>query len=279
MIQKSYKKNNLGNLYLVPTPIGNLSDITNRAIEVLSKVDKIYAEDTRESKKLLNSLKISNKIESCHKYSETKRKEKIVNELKTGKNLAYISDRGTPLISDPGQIIADYVIKKSLNVIALPGPSAFLPALNMSGLSNDKFLFYGFLSSKQKERIEELKKLYTFPHTIIFYEAPHRINLTLIDMKNIFGNRKVSVSREISKLHEEIFRGTLLQAIEYSENIKGEIVIVVEGLKVNISNIDYVLEVKKLIKKGYKPSNAIREIATIYGISKNKLYNECEDIL
>ena len=146
MIQKSYEKSNYGNLYLIPTPIGNLDDITKRSIDTLKLVDIVYAEDTRETLKLLKALGINKKVESCHKYTEMMHKDKIVGILKEGKNIGYVTDRGTPLISDPGNIIADEAIKNDINVIALPGANALLPAINMSGLSNEKFMFYGFLN-------------------------------------------------------------------------------------------------------------------------------------
>jgi 16S rRNA (cytidine1402-2'-O)-methyltransferase len=149
MIQRSYVESEFGKLYLIPTPIGNLDDITLRAIKTLEQVDIIFAEDTRQTLMLLNHLKINKKIESCHKYSEMMHKDKIITILKSGKNIGYVTDRGTPLISDPGNVIVNYAIKENIDVIALPGPSALLPALNMSGISNEKFLFYGFLNSKE----------------------------------------------------------------------------------------------------------------------------------
>ena len=162
MNQKSYEKCEFGNLYLIPTPIGNLEDITLRAINILKLVDVVYAEDTREAFKLLNYYNISKKIESCHKYSEMKHKDKIIKILLSGKNIGYMTDRGTPLISDPGNIIVEEAIKNKINVVALPGPNALLPALNMSGLSNQRFLFYGFLNSKKsiaKKELIELKNI------------------------------------------------------------------------------------------------------------------------
>ena len=278
MIQKSYQKSDLGILYLVPTPIGNLDDITLRAINVLKDVDLIFAEDTRETYKLLNKLNIKNKVESCHKYTENMHKEKILSELKTGKNIAFVSDRGTPMISDPGNYLVPYLISNGINVISLPGPSALLPALNMSGIDNEKFLFYGFLSSSEGELVKELKKLKNIPYTCVFYESPHRISHTISLFLDILGNRQVSIIREISKLHEEIFRGNLEEAITYCKSIKGEIVIVVSGNKKIEETVDYIFEVKKLIEQGMKKSTAVKEVSELYNISKNVLYEECKEL-
>ena len=199
MIQKSYYDCGHGKLYLVPTPIGNMGDITTRAIDVLREAPYIYAEDTREAQALLKKFSIFKIVRSCHKFSEERNKSEIIGLLRNGYDVAYMSDRGTPLISDPGQIIVREAIKYDFNVVALPGPSALLPALNMSGIDNSKFLFYGFLNSKSVKRIEELKRIRSIEYTIVFYEAPHRITKTLSDIKMIFGNRNVAICREISK--------------------------------------------------------------------------------
>lgn len=278
MIQKSYSKNLYGCLYLIPTPIGNLDDITKRAIDTLNSVDIVYAEDTRVTKNLLNYFNITKRIESCHKYTEMKHKQKIIEILKSGKNIGYVTDRGTPLISDPGNIIVEEAINNGINVISLPGANALLPAINMSGLSNQKFLFYGFLNNKNSIAKKELKELEYFDKTIIFYESPHRIKSMLENMYEIFGNRKIAIVREISKLYEEIFRGDIKTAIEYSESIKGEIVIVVEGNTVEkIEEVDYKAKVKELVNKGYTKRDAIKETAAKYNVSKNKLYELCKE--
>lgn len=279
MIQKSYEDSEYGKLYLIPTPIGNLDDITHRAINTLKTVDIVYAEDTRETRKLLSNFGIQKKIISCHKYTEKKNEEEFINLLKSGKNIGYVSDRGTPLISDPGSVITKSTINECITVIALPGASALLPAINMSGLDNDRFYFYGFLDSKKSARLKALKELYNFKNTIIFYEAPHRFKETINDMYEVFGNRNVSICREISKLHEEVFRGTLKEVIESYNLIKGEIVIVVEGNNNSSEEVDYLEKVKELVNKGYKMSTAVKEISIIYGISKNELYNKCRELL
>lgn len=273
MIQKSYESSKYGKLYLIPTPIGNMEDITLRAINTLNMVDIIYAEDTRNTGLLLKKLNISKKIESCHKYSEMMHKDKIIRTLKEGKNIGYVTDRGTPLISDPGNVIVEYCINEGISVIALPGPSALLPAINMSGLSNEKFHFYGFLNSKTSLAKQELIKLKEYENTIIFYEAPHRIKSTLELMEKVFGNRKIAIVREISKIYEEVIRDEISEIIKICDKIKGEIVIVVDGKKEE-ENINYNEKVEILINKGYSKKDAIHEVADQYNISKNKLYNE-----
>lgn len=278
MIQKSYENSKYGKLYLIPTPIGNLDDITLRAIKTLEMVDIVYAEDTRETLNLLKYLKINKKVESCHKYTEMKHKDKIVQILKSGKNIGYVTDRGTPLISDPGNVIVDESIKENITVIALPGPNALLPAINMSGLSNERFLFYGFLNSKQSLAKKELIDLKDIKQTIIFYESPHRITDTLSQILDVFGNRNIAIVREISKLHEEVIRDNIENILKISDTLKGEMVIIVEGnTKEETLEVNYTEEIDKLLTQGYSKRDAIREIADKYNVSKNKLYNEFKE--
>ena len=278
VIQKSYDKSPYGKLYLIPTPIGNLEDITLRAINTLKEVDIVYAEDTRETLNLLKYLKINKKVESCHKYTEMKHKDKIVQILKSGKNIGYVTDRGTPLISDPGNVIVDESIKENITVIALPGPNALLPAINMSGLSNERFLFYGFLNSKQSLAKKELIDLKDIKQTIIFYESPHRITDTLSQLLDVFGNRNIAIVREISKLHEEVIRDNIENILKISDTLKGEMVIIVEGnTKEETLEVNYTEEIDKLLTQGYSKRDAIREIADKYNVSKNKLYNEFKE--
>jgi 16S rRNA (cytidine1402-2'-O)-methyltransferase len=278
MIQKSYENSEYGKLYLIPTPIGNLDDITLRAIKTLEMVDIVYAEDTRETLNLLKYLKINKKVESCHKYTEMKHKDKIVQILKLGKNIGYVTDRGTPLISDPGNVIVDESIKQNITVIALPGPNALLPAINMSGLSNERFLFYGFLNSKQSLAKKELIDLKDIKQTIIFYESPHRITDTLSQILDVFGNRNIAIVREISKIHEEVIRDNIENILKISDTLKGEMVIIVEGnTKEETLEVNYTEEIDKLLTQGYSKRDAIREIADKYNVSKNKLYNEFKE--
>ena len=278
MIQKSYSESKTGKLYLIPTPIGNLEDITLRALNILKQVDIVFAEDTRETYNLLKYYEISKRIESCHKYSEMKNKNKILNILKEGKSIGYVTDRGTPLISDPGNVIVDECIKNNIDVISLPGASALLPAINMSGISNERFLFYGFLNSKKSQAKKELELLKNEQYTLIFYESPFRIIDTLQLMYEILGDRKVSIVREISKLHEEVNRDYLSNIINNVQNIKGEIVVVVERKKNENKEIDFDEIINNYIDSGYSRRDAIKRVSEEYNISKNKIYNKYKEV-
>lgn len=281
MKQNSYNSNIKGKLYLIPTPIGNLDDITLRALNTLKEVDIVFAEDTRETFNLLKYYNINKKIESCHKYSEMKNKEKILKILKEGKTIGFVSDRGTPLISDPGNFVVNEVIKENIPVIALPGATALIPALNMSGLDNERFLFYGFLNNKKNMAKKELNKLKDVEYTMIFYESPRRLKTTLELMLEAFGNRKISIVREISKLHEEIIRDSIENVTKIIDDIKGEIVIVVEKKKNNkleTISTNYIELVKEMQEEGYSKKDAIKEVSLKYNISKNKLYEECKEL-
>lgn len=272
MSQKSY--NNSASLYLVPTPIGNLDDITLRSINVLKNADVIFSEDTRETKKLLNELDINKKLISCHKFNEDKVYEKVLEYLKDGNMVALVSDRGTPAISDPGYVAAYHAIKEGYNVIGLPGATAFVPALIMSGINPNKFLFYGFLDSKKSQKKRELEELKSIKYTIIFYESPYRVIETLLLIKEIMGNRNISVSREISKKYEEIYRGTIDDVLNELVEPKGEFVIIVEGNKEEKSydNIDILSHVKALVLDGISEKEAIKTVAKLHNLEKNEVY-------
>ena len=221
----------MAKLYIVPTPIGNLDDITIRAVQVLKKVDLILCEDTRRSKKLLNHLGIKSQLRSHHKFNEHSEVEYIVKKIKEDRNVAVISDAGTPGISDPGFLIVRTCLENEIEVECLPGPTALIPALMVSGISSDKFIFEGFLPIK-KGRKTKLSMLALEKRTMIFYESPHKLIRTFLDFENSFGpKRKVSVSRELTKLYEETIRGTVEEIKEIYKNKKpkGEYVIVVEG--------------------------------------------------
>ncbi len=219
------------NLFLVPTPIGNLKDITLRAIEVLKSVDVILAEDTRTTGMLLRHLEISRPLQSYHIFNEHKAVEKLVDRMKRGEVFALVSDAGTPAISDPGFLLVREVLAADLEVQCLPGPTAFVPALVNSGLPNDRFVFEGFLPHK-KGRKTRIESLLDETRTMIFYESPHRLMKTLEQLAEAFGrDRQACVSRELTKLHEENVRGSFLELIEYYQTnpLKGEIVLVVAG--------------------------------------------------
>lgn len=218
-------------LYIVPTPIGNLEDITLRAIKVLKKVDLILCEDTRRSKKLLNHLEIDVPLRSHHKFNEHSEVSYIVKKIVEGSNMALISDAGVPGISDPGFLIVRTCLENNIEIECLPGPTAFVPALVVSGLPIDKFIFEGFLPAK-KGRKSRLEKLALESRTMVFYESPHKLLRTLLDFDNFFGsNRKISISRELTKLYEETLRGSIKEmvAIYSNKKPKGEYVIIVQG--------------------------------------------------
>ncbi|QZE13442.1 16S rRNA (cytidine(1402)-2'-O)-methyltransferase [Halosquirtibacter laminarini] len=221
----------MSKLYLVPTPVGNLEDMTFRAIRILKEVDLILAEDTRTSSKLLKHFEIDTRCVSHHKFNEHKTSERFALEIKSGVTIALITDAGTPAISDPGYLLTKSCIENDVEIECLPGATAFVPALVNSGLTNDKFCFEGFLPQK-KGRQKRLQELADEERTIIFYESPYRVVKTLTQFKEFIGeDRKVSVSREISKLYEETVRGTVSEMISHFENKtpKGEFVIVLEG--------------------------------------------------
>ena len=273
MIQKSY--DNSPTLYLVPTPIGNMEDMTFRAVSVLKDVDILLCEDTRTSSSLLKYYDINKKLLSCHEYNEDKIKNKIIGYLKDGKNLALITDQGTPIISDPGFVISKYVIDNGYNVVSLPGATAFVPALTSSGLVPQPFLFYGFLNPKSSKMKEELESLKKEKYSIIFYEAPHRILDTVNNILEVFGDREVSINREISKIHEEIFRGKLSEFASVDTIIKGEFVIVVAGNneEENYDNLSIVEHVK-LYLDDMSEMEAIKRVAHERGVSKSIIYKE-----
>ncbi|MBW6484057.1 MAG: 16S rRNA (cytidine(1402)-2'-O)-methyltransferase [Vicingaceae bacterium] len=222
----------MSKLYIVPTPIGNLKDMTFRAIEVLKEVDYILAEDTRTSSKLLKHCEIANKLVAHHQHNEHKAIDRIITSLQGGQTIALISDAGTPAISDPGFLLVRACLDNDIKVECLPGATAFVPALVNSGFPCDKFIFEGFLPHK-KGRQTRLKLLQEETRTIVFYESPHRLLKTLLQFKEYFGeNRRISISRELTKIYEENKRGTAQELIDYysTNTLKGEIVIVVEGV-------------------------------------------------
>jgi len=274
MSQKSY--DNSPTLYLIPTPIGNMEDITIRAINTLKMVDVVFCEDTRVTGQLLKYLDISKKLISSHNYNESANKEKLLEYLNNGSNVGLVSDRGTPIISDPGYELAKFTIEEGYNVVSLPGATALIPALTSSGISPMPFYYYGFLNSKDSARRKELEFLKNIDATLILYEAPHRINKTLIDMGNILGNnRKMSISREITKKYEEIYRGTIGELIEQDNIYKGELVIVVEGNKTTTEYKTLSIEehINFYIEDGKSSMDAIKIVAKERGMKKSEVYD------
>ena len=272
MSQKSY--DGKPTLYLIPTPIGNMEDITLRSINLLKEVDVIFSEDTRETLKLLNYLNINKKLISCHKFNEDKVYLKVIEYLENGNNVGLVTDRGTPIISDPGYVSAYNVIEKGYNVVGLPGPTAFVPALITSGINPNKFLFYGFLDSKKSHKKKELEDLKNNKYTMIFYESPFRVRETIELINNIMGQRNISISREISKKYEEIYRGTPASVLQELTDPKGEFVITVEGStkEESFDNLDIEKHVNMLIKEGKTEKDAIKEVAKLHNLPKNDVY-------
>ena len=261
-------------LYLVSTPIGNLDDITYRAVKVLNEVEVIFSEDTRVTSNLLNHLGIRKKLISLHDHNEELVKSKVLDYLKDGFSVALVTDRGTPIVSDPGYKTVKYVSDMGYNVVAIPGVCAFLPALIVSGIEPQPFTFYGFLNSKDSKKRRELEDLKVVRNTLIFYEAPHRIKKTMEMMLDIFGNRFVSLSREISKKFESVYRGDIVSLISSLDDVKGEFVIVVSGNKEGYDNnfISLVDNINFYIDNGMSSMDAIKKVSRERGISKSEVY-------
>ena len=277
-VQRSYLDGG-STLYLVATPIGNFDDMTFRSIEVLKSVDYIYCEDTRITKVLLSHFDIKTPLRNYHIFNENLVSDDIIELLKNGANIALVSDAGLPCISDPGFLISKYVIENDYNVISLPGASASLTALIASGLPNEKFYFNGFLNSKQSQRIKQLNDLVNKEETLIIYEAPHRIIETLQDIYNVFGNRNIVIARELTKKYEEYIRGSLEDIINNITELKGEIVLIIEGCK----ETKEVLDLNKLTikehfdfykNKGMSDNDAMKQVAKDRNVSKNVIYKE-----
>jgi len=272
-----------GKLYLVPTPIGNLKDITLRALEVLESVDIIAAEDTRQSIKLLNHFKIKKSLISYHQHNEQGKSENLIEKLKEGKNIALVSDAGTPGISDPGSVIVSKCIEENIDFEVLTGATAVTTALVYSGMDTTKFIFRGFLPRENKDRKPVIEELKNRKETLIFYEAPHRLRETLSFLKDNLGDRKISICRELTKLHEEILRFTLEEALIYyaEKNIKGEFVLVVEGKREE----DIISEersrweeltiedhIKSYIDEGFNKKDAVKKVAKDRKLAKSEIY-------
>ncbi len=267
-----------GTLYLVGTPIGNLGDISPRCRQVLSEVDFIAAEDTRVSIKILNHLEIKKQLVSYYEHNQAESGPKIVQRLMGGEDCALVTDAGMPAISDPGEGLVDLCVKSGVRVVCIPGPCAAVSALALSGLPTGRFTFEGFLSANKKQRAEQLDELKAEKRTMIFYEAPHKLKTTLKDMLAVLGDRELSISRELTKLHEETVRTTLAAACEYyAENEpKGEFVLVVRGAEEteHVISMDEALElVRSLQSEGKSLKDAVKRVASDHGLSKNELYD------
>ena len=262
-------------LYLVPTPVGNLNEMTPRAVEVLNSVDVIACEDTRNSGQLLKHFGIHKRLIACQNFNEESSANGIVKLLEEGNTVALISDAGYPLISDPGQRVVFDVTEAGYRVIPLSGGSAFLNALVASGLVVQPFIFIGFLPSSENDRKKKLVEYAHYPMTLVFYEAPHRIAKTLRDMQEVLGDRRCVIARELTKLHEEFLRGTISQLLEAADDLKGEMVIVVEGCsqeKETYADETLVKMVEEAVQSGISRSKAVKDVANKTGVSKNRIY-------
>ena len=264
-------------LYLVPTPIGNLEEFSPRAIKIISEADLIAAEDTRVTLKLLRFFNISKQIVSLHEHNEAEESLVIVNKIKEGLKVVYMSDAGYPCISDPGSRLVKLALDNGINVSCISGPNAALNALAASGLDSDHFYFHGFLDAKESVRKEELRKIASKEETLIFYESPHRITKTLNNMYEIFGARKAVIARELTKIHEEFIRSNLDELINIDpETLKGEMVIIIEGnnkeIKPHIDNVELMKMVNNLTETGMSTKDAIKMVSELTNINKNYIY-------
>ncbi len=278
MNRNSSFKSNKPILYLIPTPIGNLEDVSTRTLNVLKEVDYVFAEDTRVAGKLLNLLGIKKHIVSCHEHNEKIASKEAIKLLKEGYKVAYMSDAGMPCISDPGSILVKDCLLSDINISSISGPNAALNALIASGLDTEHFYFHGFLDAKESVRKEELRNLYKRKETLIFYEAPHRIDKTLKSLFDILGSRRACIARELTKIHEEYIRGNLEEFLSLDkESLKGEMVIVVEGNSEEISKMPEEKDIVNLIRNfenmGMSTKDAIKKASELLNLPKNKIYS------
>ncbi|MFW5981857.1 MAG: 16S rRNA (cytidine(1402)-2'-O)-methyltransferase [Halanaerobiaceae bacterium] len=271
-----------GKLYICGTPIGNLDDISYRALKVLAEVDLIAAEDTRRTIKLLNYFNIDNRLESYHEHNEKEKAEKLLTLLAEGRAIALVSDAGMPGISDPGLEIVRLAVNNGFDIIPIPGPTAAINALIVSGMDTASFVFEGFLPRKGKDRVEALEEIAIQRRTLIIYESPYRVKKTLAELEDYIGERRIALVRELTKLHEEKLYGSARRLLEELETIepKGEIVLVIEGNK-NIKQekegweeLSILEHLELLIAQGMSKKKAIKEVANIRGLPKSQVYKE-----
>ncbi len=264
-------------LYLVATPIGNMQEVSTRTIEVIKEVDLIACEDTRVTGKFLSLLGLSKPLISLREHNEVSASQDVVEKILNGTKVAYMSDAGYPCISDPGSRLVKLALQNNINVTSISGPNAALNALVASGLCEEHFYFHGFLDAKETVKLEQLRKLINREETLVFYEAPHRIQKTLNDMFAIFGNRKACIGRELTKKHEEYIRGGLEQLAQIDPaTLKGEMVIVIEGslgeIKPDINNDEIIQMVKNMVSMGLSTKDAIKKVAEATNVNKNYIY-------
>lgn len=273
-----------GILYICPTPIGNLEDITLRTLRVLKEVDLIAAEDTRRTIKLLNHYEIKKPLISYHEHNKVEKGKILIEKLKEGVNIALVTDAGMPGISDPGEDMIRLAIENQIEPVVLPGATASITALVLSGLPTKKFVFEGFLPSKKKDRREELERLKTEERTIILYEAPHRLLALLKDMEAILGDRQLAIGRELTKIYEEVFRGSISDALRkfQEEKPRGEFVLVIKGAEISkedpYQNISIREHLIMYMEEGLTKRDAVKKVADVRDIPKNLVYKESIDI-
>ena len=268
--------NGKATLYLVATPIGNLDEFNNRAVEILKSVAIIGCEDTRTSKVLLDKFGIKTPVASYHKFNENEAIEKYLAYLKDGKDIALISDAGYPLVSDPGEVLTKKVVESGYNVSVVSGPCAFLNALVGSGFPVSNFLFFGFLNSKRSARKKQLEKLKDLEQLLIFYEAPHRIKETLEDILSVLGNRRIVLARELTKKFEEYIRDEVKNVIEIADELKGEMVLIVEGKAAETIEVDegtILADAKKMLKVKISKKDVVTFLCNKYKLKKNYVYS------
>ena len=264
-----------GILYIVATPIGNLEDITLRAIRVLGEVDLIACEDTRQTRKLLDRYGIGKPLVSYHEHNEPARSAELLGELGAGKNIALVSDAGTPLIADPGYRLVERAGDEGIRVVPIPGSSALVAALSASGLPTDSFSFHGFLPSKKAQRRKLLEEVKASQATLVFYEAPHRILATLEDIEEILGARPIVVARELTKVHEEFLRGTAGRVradLEKRPSVKGELTVMIGKGETAVDETPVEEAVERLMQSGMARMEALKAVARARGVSKRELY-------
>ena len=268
----------IGKLYIVATPIGNLEDITLRALRVLNEVDLIAAEDTRQTLKLLNHYEINKPLISYHRHNEETKSEILIEKLRNGENIALVSDAGTPGICDPGEEVIKKAIEDNIEVIPIPGACAMINALIVSGISTKEFEFLGFLPLNKKLRRQKLKEIENSSKTIIIYEAPHKMKTTLGDLKEILKDRKIVLARELTKIHEEFIRKSIDELLSEIDTIKGEMILIIEGNKIdteeckNFDEISLEDHYKLYEEKGLNKKEIIKQIAKDRNVNKNEIY-------
>ena len=265
-----------GKLYLVATPIGNLEDITYRAVRILKEVDLIAAEDTRQTLKLLNHLEISKPLISYHRHNEDAKTDCLIEKILNGENIAIVTDAGTPAISDPGEEVVKEAVRNDIDIIPIPGACALINALIASGLNTNEFSFYAFLPINKKLRKEKFEEIKNDPKTAIIYEAPHRLIATLQEIKQLLGNRNIVVAKELTKIHEKFIRGTVEEVIEKVENPKGEYIILIDGEKIEkenkLNNLSLEEHYKFYELQGFDKKEIIKKIAKDRNVNKNEIY-------